>query len=98
MAVVRNTRSPQMAGHEWPSPGIGVFQRTFVPSLMFQVVGGCWPSARPVQSGPRNPGQLSGAATTVSDLSCGTAATFGAGLDSERKKLISAVNRLTIIR
>src|SRR5256885_4024422 len=38
-SVVRKTRSPQTTGHEWPRPGIGVFQRTLSPVFTSQVTG-----------------------------------------------------------
>src|SRR5947209_20451249 len=63
MAVVRKMRSPQTTGQEWPRPGIGVFQRTFLPAGTSQVVGGNCPSATPVAPTPRNCGQFSGRVT-----------------------------------
>ena len=45
---------------------VQVLQRTPAPVFPFQVTGGCWPSATPVPSGPRNDVQLSGAATVAS--------------------------------
>src|SRR5262249_29870212 len=73
IAVVTKTRSPQTIGHECPRPGIGVFQRTLVPALTSQVVGGCCPSATPVAPGPRNGGQSRGLVTAP-------APSFGAAL------------------
>ena len=56
-ALVTKMRSPQTTGLEWPRPGIGVFQATFVPAATSQVSGG-WPAAStPLASGPRNEGQ-----------------------------------------
>ena len=59
IAVVRKMRSPQTMGVEWPRPGIGVFQRMFVPSASSQSSGGSPSGATPVASGPRHAGQLS---------------------------------------
>src|SRR5882724_5139974 len=58
MAVVTKTLSPQTTGHECASPGIGVFQRMFVPLVASQVVGVGLPSATPEAFGPRNDGQF----------------------------------------
>src|SRR5262249_55393792 len=57
IAVVTNTSSPQTIGLDRPRPGIGVFQRTFVPFDGFHVVGSEKPSAMPLASMPRNCGQ-----------------------------------------
>src|SRR5437868_12103383 len=73
-------RSPQTTGQECPRPGIGVFQRTFLPAGTSQVVGGNWPSATPVAPGPRNCGQFKGVVTTpgVSSTALGaTDSSFG---------------------
>src|SRR5213592_2276793 len=58
MAVVTKTLSPHTTGHECASPGIGVFQRMFVPLVASQVVGVGLPSATPEAFGPRNDGQF----------------------------------------
>ena len=56
-ALVTKTRSPQTTGLEWPRPGIGVFQATFVPAVTSQVSGG-WPAgfdAARVRAAERGP-------------------------------------------
>src|SRR5438132_8938341 len=58
MAVVTKTLSPQTTGQECASPGIVVFQRTFVPLVASQLVGVVFPSATPVALAPRNDGQF----------------------------------------
>ena len=58
MAVVTNTRLPQMTGLEWARPGIGVFHAMLVPFARSQVIGGCASVATPDELTPRNPGQL----------------------------------------
>ena len=57
LACVRNTRSPQMIGVEFPSSGKGVFQRTF--SVALQVNGKPFSAECPCPSIPRQAGQLS---------------------------------------
>src|SRR5262245_59185938 len=59
-AFVTKILSPQMIGDEWPSPSMGVFQRTLVDRSPSQAIGGDCPSATPDAPGPRNDGQLIG--------------------------------------
>ena len=56
MAVVRNMRSPQTIGDEWARPGIGVFHA--MPDVGVQATGSALSSETPLESAPRQPGQL----------------------------------------
>src|SRR5262249_15742127 len=62
-AVATNTRSPQMMGEAWASPGIGVCHRTFSFFSTFQRTGGAAEESIPQAWTPRNCGQS--AATAV---------------------------------
>ena len=55
-AVTTMTRSPQTMGLDVASPGIGVFQLTFVPVATSHSVTTPWPSATPAALAPRNAG------------------------------------------
>src|SRR5438270_10193444 len=65
-AVVMNTLSCQTIGLECASPGMGCFQRMFVPCAGFQITGRFCSSATPDADGPRNEGQFTVAAVNAS--------------------------------
>jgi len=75
IALVINSRLPQMIGLECDRPGISVLQRTFLsaPSARsaFQE-STIFPSATPSESAPRNDGQLTVPSYVLQMLPAGT--------------------------
>src|SRR5690606_34407332 len=74
-AVVRNTRSPQMTGDEFPDPGTGAFQTTLVVGDHVSTYPES--AASPCPDGPRQRGQYfapsPSTATMRTPESCATA-------------------------
>src|SRR5215471_11478564 len=69
---VTNIWSPQTEGELQPVPGISLVHATF--SVVLHLSGRLGSSATPSDPGPRNPGQLSLAATPVSKMATKSAA------------------------
>src|SRR6266478_3997606 len=63
IAVVKKMRFPHTIGEEWPSPGIGVFQRMFFVGLHSS--GRFFSVEMPLPEGPRHCGQSAARPGTV---------------------------------
>src|SRR5262245_59276924 len=73
MALVTKMRSPHTIGLDTAIPGIGVFQRTFLPPATSHSLTAPWPSPLPLALSPRKAGHGRAAARVAAGSGAGAA-------------------------